>query len=136
VAVRLKLRIKVSDKVIDAIALLNSGFEAPTPQLLLPIDTAKALNMWPPEDAREVVLETAGGPLRAWFYPRKALVKVVTEDAESREVLTDIIISPIADEPLISDMLAEELEIAVESFGRGLWRFRWEGKLRRSERKY
>jgi hypothetical protein len=136
VAVRLKLRIKVSGKVIDAIALLNSGFEAPTPQLLLPIDTAKALNMWPPEDAREVVLETAGGPLRAWFYPRKALVKVVTEDAESREVLTDIIISPIADEPLISDMLAEELEIAVESFGRGLWRFRWEGKLRRSERKY
>jgi len=136
VAVRLKLRIKVSGKVIDAIALLNSGFEAPTPQLLLPIDTAKALNMWPPEDAHEVVLETAGGPLRAWFYPRKALVKVVTEDAESREVLTDIIISPIADEPLISDMLAEELEIAVESFGRGLWRFRWEGKLRRSERKY
>jgi len=92
--------------------------------------------MWPPEDAREVVLETAGGPLRAWFYPRRALVKVVTEDAESREVLTDIIISPIADEPLISDMLAEELEIAVESFGRGLWRFRWEGKLRISERKY
>lgn len=63
--------------------------------------------------------------------PEKALVKVVTEDAESREVLRDIIVSPIADEPLISDMLAEELEIAVESFGRGLWRFRWEGKLRR-----
>ncbi|MCC6054026.1 MAG: hypothetical protein LM589_01725 [Thermosphaera sp.] len=52
------------------------------------------------------------------------MVKAVTEDAESREVLTDIIISPIADEPLISDMLAEELEIAVESFGRGLWRFK------------
>jgi hypothetical protein len=67
VAVRLKLRIKVSDKVIDAIALLNSGFEAPTPKLLLPIDTAKALNMWPPEDAREVVLETAGGPHELGF---------------------------------------------------------------------
>jgi hypothetical protein len=65
------------------------------------------------------------------------LVKVVTEDAGSREVLTDIIISPIADEPLISDMLAEELEIVVEFFGRGLWRFRWgKGKLRISERKY
>lgn len=57
---------------------------------------------------------------QAWFYPRKALVKVVTEDVESREVLTGIIVSPIADEQLISDMLAEELEIAVESFGRGL----------------
>jgi hypothetical protein len=135
VAVRLKLRIRVGDKVVEVVALLNSGFEAPTPQLLIPIDTAKALGLWPPEDAREVILETAGGPLRAWFYPRKALVKVVTEDVESREVLTDIIVSPIADEPLISDMLAEELEIAVESFGRGLWRFRWEGKLRRSERR-
>ena len=131
----MKLRVRVGDKVVEVVALLNSGFEAPTPQLLIPIDTAKALGLWPPEDAREVILETAGGPLRAWFYPRKALVKVVTEDAESREVLTDIIVSPIADEPLISDMLAEELEIAVESFGRGLWRFRWEGKLRRSERR-
>ena len=135
-AVRLKLKVRVGDKVVEVVALLNSGFEAPTPQLLIPIDTAKALGLWPPEDAREVVLETAGGPLRAWFYPRKALVKVVTEDVESREVLTDIIVSPIADEPLISDMLAEELEIAVESFGRGLWRFRWEGKLRRSERRW
>ena len=125
------LRVRVGDKVVEVVALLNSGFEAPTPQLLIPIDTARALGLWPPEDAREVILETAGGPLRAWFYPRKALVKVVTEDAESREVLRDIIVSPIADEPLISDMLAEELEIAVESFGRGLWRFRWEGKLRR-----
>lgn len=73
--------------------------------------------------------------MRAWFYPRKAMVKVLTEDSESKEVLTDIIVSPTADEPLISDMLAEELEIAVESFGRGLWRFRWEQKLRKSERR-
>jgi len=41
----------------------------------------------------------------------------------------------VADELLISDMLAEELEIAVESFGRGLWRFRWEQKLRKSEKR-
>jgi hypothetical protein len=134
-AVRLRLRIRVGDRSVDTIALLNSGFEAPTPQLIVPVDTARALGLWPPEDARDVVLETAGGPLRAWFYPRKALVKVVTEDVESREVLTDVVVSPIADEPLISDMLAEELEIAVESFGRGLWRFRWEQRLRRSERR-
>ena len=63
------------------------------------------------------------------------MVKVLTEDSESKEVLTDVIVSPTADEPLISDMLAEELEIAVESFGRGLWRFRWEQKLRKSERR-
>jgi len=135
VAVRLKLRIRVNSRVADVVALLNSGFEAPTPQLLIPVDTARILGLWPPEGAREVILETAGGPLRAWFYPRKALVKVVAEDVESREVLTDIVVSPIGDEPLISDMLAEELEIAVESFGKGLWRFRGEQKLRESAKK-
>ena len=134
-AVRLRLRIRVNERSLEVIALLNSGYEVPTPQLLIPIDVARALDLWPPEGAREVVLETAGGPLRAWFYPRKAFVKVVAGDAESREVLTDIVVSPIGDEPLISDMLAEELEIAVESFGRGLWRFRWESKLRKSELK-
>ena len=134
-AVRLKLRIRVNSRIADVVALLNSGFEAPTPQLLIPVDTARILGLWPPEGAREVILETAGGPLRAWFYPRKALVKVVAEDVESREVLTDIVVSPIGDEPLISDMLAEELEIAVESFGKGLWRFRGEQKLRESAKK-
>ena len=93
-AVRLKLRIRVNNRVVDVIALLNSGFEAPTPQLIIPINTAKTLGLWPPEDACEVVLETAGGSLRAWFYPRKALIKVIAENAESREILTDIIISP------------------------------------------
>jgi len=51
---------------------------------------------------------------------------VVTSDRESKEVTVDIVISPLADEPLISDLLADELEIAIESPGKGLWRFRWE----------
>jgi hypothetical protein len=135
-AVRLRIRVRVDGREEEAVALLNSGFEAPTPQLLVPIRLAERLGLWPPrEDAVEAEVETAGGPLRVWYYPRKGYVKVVAGDAESKEVLADILVSPLADEPLISDMLAEELEIAVESFGRGLWRFRWEppGKLRRSE---
>ncbi len=135
-AVRLRLRIRTAEgRVAECIALLNSGFEAPTPQLLIPIDIAKELKLWPPEEATEVILETAGGPLRAWFYPRKAFVKIVTEDDISKEVVVDVIVSPIADESLISDMLAEELEIAVESFGKGLWRFRWEQKIRKGEKR-
>jgi len=137
VAVRLKIIIKINEITKTVIALLNSGYEAPTPQLLISIDLAKELKLWPPEDASEVTLDTAGGPLKAWYYPRKAYVKVIAKDIESKNILTDIIISPLAGEPLINDMLAEELEIAVESFGRGLWRFRWEPKekLRKSERK-
>lgn len=131
----MRVRIESGGRVVEAIALLNSGFEAPTPQLLIPVDIARDLGLWPPMDAIEVTLETAGGPLRAWFYPRRARTRVIAGDAESRDVETDIIVSPLADEPLISDMLAEEFEIVVESFGRGLWRFRWEQKLRRSEKR-
>ena len=135
-AVRLRLRIRRDSRVIDVVALLNSGYEAPTPQLLIPIAIARELSLWPPENAIELELETAGGPLRVWYFPRAAFVKIIAEDIESKEVLTDIVISPLADEPLINDMLAEELEIAVESFGRGLWRFRWEpkDKVRKSAR--
>ncbi len=135
-AVRLKIEVSVDGKNVTVVALLNSGYEAPTPQLLIPIDIADELGLWPPEEGLEVTLDTAGGPLKAWYYPRKAYVKVIAGDVESKNVLSDIVVSPLADEPLINDMLAEELEIAVESFGRGLWRFRWEPKerLRKSER--
>jgi len=135
-AVRLKLRINVNQRSAEAVALLNSGYEAPTPQLLISIELAVKLGLWPPQDASEVTLETAGGPLRAWFYPRAAKVSVITEDAESKEALVDIVVSPLAGEPLINDKLADELGIAVESFGKGFWRFTWEPKekLRKSER--
>ena len=71
------------------------------------------------------------------MIPQAAKVKVVASDAESKEVLADLVISPLADEPLISDILADELEIALESPGKGLWRFRWEplSKIRKSEKK-
>jgi len=128
-AIRSRLRVGRGSRFVDVVALLNSRYEAPTPQLLIPIDLARKLNLWPlTREAVEVTLETAGGPLKAWFYPRAAVVKVITEDVKSREVLVDLIVSLLANEPLISDMLAKELGIAVESFGKGLWRFRWEPK--------
>ena len=135
-AVRLKLRINVGQRTAEAVALLNSGYEAPTPQLLISIDLAVELGLWPPQETSEVTLETAGGPLRAWFYPRAGKVSVVADDVKSKEVLVDIVVSPFRTEPLINDKLADELEIAVESFGKGLWRFTWEpkDKLRKSER--
>ncbi|MBO3754651.1 MAG: hypothetical protein FGF53_07245 [Candidatus Brockarchaeota archaeon] len=74
--------------------------------------------------------------MRAWLYPRAAKVSVVTEDGESKAAPVDIVVSSLAVEPFINDKLADEMEIAVESFGRGLWRFTWEPKekLRKSEK--
>ncbi len=53
---------------------------------------------------------------------------MVTEESSSKEVDADLVISHLADEPLISDALAGALEIAVEDIAKRLWRFRWEPK--------
>lgn len=134
--VRVRLRIVKNDKVIETSALANSGYEAETPQLLIPIKLAQILNLWPPKTSfEETEYETAGGPLRVWISPRTCKVSVIVEGVEAPEVIADIVISPIANEVLISDKMISELQIALEDVGRGLWRFRWEPKekVRRSE---
>ena len=136
-AVRVKLRIKRNSKIVDTVALVNSGFETPTPQLLVPIPIAELLEFWPPkENALVLEYDTAGGPLQVWVYMNAVEVSVIVEDLPEKYVKSDLVVSPIADEVLISDMLASALEIAVEDFGKGLWRFRWEpkDKLRKSEK--
>ncbi len=137
-AVRVRLRIMREDRRLDVVALLNSGYEADSPQLMIPVDLARVLGLWPPPPlAREEVFETAGGPIRVWVVRNAAEVKVIAGDAESKTVRVDVVVSPLADEPLISDVLAGELELAVEDFAKGLWRFRWEPKekVRESEKK-
>ena len=47
---------------------------------------------------------------------------------ETEEVDADIVISHLADEPLISDKLAGALKIAIEDLAEGLRRFRWKPK--------
>lgn len=135
-AVRVRVRIARNGKEIVASALANSGYESETPQVLLPIEAAEILNLWPPEkNLEETVFDTAGGPLRVWVASRAVKVKVVVEDIDMPFVEADAVISPIADEILLSDKMISELNIALEDPGRGYWRFTWEGKevKRRSE---
>ncbi|MEM0460165.1 MAG: hypothetical protein QXZ31_09895 [Thermofilaceae archaeon] len=83
---RVRLVIRVREGGVEEVALLNSGYEAPTPQLMIPVSTARKLGLWPPTaDSREADVDTAGGPLRVWYYPRAALVKVVTAEADLLE---------------------------------------------------
>jgi len=128
VAVRVRLVLRRGGRVVEAVALAISGYEAETPQILVPRAVAEILGLWPPPPGSESVFETAGGPLHVWVVPRGCSAKVVAENAESPEVVVDIVISPIADEVLLSDKAISELQIALEDVGRGLWRFRWEPK--------
>ncbi|MCQ5337622.1 MAG: hypothetical protein NO475_05480 [Candidatus Methanomethylicia archaeon] len=131
------MRIKLSknSKEIETNALANSGYESETPQILVPIKLAEELGLWPPTiNLEESVFESAGGPLRVWIASKSIKVKVVA-DIETTWVEADLVISPLADEVLLSDKMISELKIALEDPGRGYWRFTWEPKekIRKSE---
>ncbi|MEM0481923.1 MAG: hypothetical protein QXM16_03420 [Nitrososphaerota archaeon] len=125
---RVKLRVKAGEKTLETIALANSGYEAETPQLLVPIGFARELGYWPPTPGAETEFETAGGPLKVWVVPGGCNVQATAEDAESPLVEADLVISPLADEILLSDKLIGKLQLSLEDVGEGLWRFRWEPK--------
>jgi hypothetical protein len=133
-AVRVKLLVSSGDRRLTTVALVNSGFEADTPQLLLPLKAAHELGIRPPLGGLEATYDTAGGATRVWVYPEAARVRLLCEEGElGDEVSADIVVSPIEDEVLISDRLAGSLRIVVEDFSLGTWRVRGSRKRRRSE---
>jgi len=134
-AVRVKLRIKSLKTGRDIVtnALVNSGYEVETPQLLIPRRLALELGYWPPpDDAVLVEVGTAGGPVRNYLIPRAALVFVETVDRVVGPVECDVMISNLEYEVLISDKLGGELGIVILDL-RGKWRFNDEDKVRETE---
>ena len=107
-AVRIKIEIIAGQRRIEETALLNSGYEAPSAQLLVPIDTAERLGLWPPVRGHQSGVRNGRRGPESLALPKGRQGKGIASDAESRGVDADIVISP----------LAEELKIAVESFGR------------------
>ncbi len=131
----MKLRIKslLSSEEVVTSALVNSGFEAETPQLLIPRSLASKLGLWPPPpQARLIEVGTAGGPVRNYLVPRATEVSVVTSDRCVGPVVSDVMISDHEFEVLISDRLGSELGLVILDL-RGKWRFSDEECVRFSE---
>jgi len=124
VRVRLRLRSKTSQETIETSALVNSGFEAESPQLLILIPLARQLSLYPPPPTSSVIeVGTAGGPVRVFLVREALQAWVVTGDREVGPKLVDVMISPTEEEVLISDVLAEEFGIVLLAIGSGKWRF-------------
>ncbi len=137
-AIRLRLRLRsIAGKEIDVIALVNSGYETSRPELLVPSSIAQALNLYPSiphtVEIKEYVLAD-GSRTRLIKIPSAVEVRVITEDRTSDSVICDLVIAESAEEPLISDKLADALKIVAIAIGEGLWCFRDElgTKIRRS----
>jgi len=125
-AVRVKLRIRsrTSGEVAKVSALINTGFETESPQLLIPVRLAKQLSLYPPPPTSSVVeIGTAGGPARVFLVRDAVDVWAVAEDREVGPRPADVLISPIEEEALVNDKLTEELGIVLLAPGSGRWRF-------------
>lgn len=131
--IRIKLKIKSSSREVVSSALVNSGFEAETIQLLIPRSLAAKLDLWPPPfEAQLIEVGTAGGPVRNYLIPDAVEVVAEAGDRSVGPVKCDVMISSLEYEVLISDRLGGELGIVILDL-RGKWRFVDEVKERTSE---
>jgi hypothetical protein len=96
VAVRVKLRIKSRLEAgveVETVALVNSGFEADAPEIVIPMRLAERLNLRSRLlEARVEPYNTVAGPIRMYVLPSSIEVEVVEEDNRSPTVVCDAVI--------------------------------------------
>jgi len=133
-ACRVKVKLRRGNRVIETIALLNSGFESDAPDIVVPINIAEKLSLWPPRNSSTVVLETGGGDTTNPYYHQCVELELVLDDREPKKLLVNVIVNPYVDEVALSDYVAGELGIVLLDFKEGLWRLRDDpsDKVRRS----
>ena len=137
-AIRLRLRIRsIKNREIEAVALVNSGYETLRPELLVNPSIAQELELYPillpGAEVKEYILAD-GSRTRLIRIPNALKVKVLVEDRDTEFVDCDAVIAEKAEEPLISDKLADALKIVAIAIGEGIWCFRDElgKKMRKS----
>jgi hypothetical protein len=101
VVCRVKVRLKVKDRVFEGGTLLNSGFEADTPDIIVPVHIARDLKLWPPSTEAVVTLETGGGEVTLPYYTSHATLELILPDRRSKIVNVNIIVSPYVDEVIL-----------------------------------
>jgi hypothetical protein len=133
-ALRVKIRVSSGEKEVLMPALVNSGYETDTSELLVPVKVAEALGLWP--ETKEAVMErykvVGGEEVSVVRMKKSARVEILAEERASKPVESDIVVSEGEEEMIISDKLASKLGIVILDIGEGVWCFRDEiGKIER-----
>ncbi|RLF19411.1 MAG: hypothetical protein DRZ82_05920 [Thermoprotei archaeon] len=121
---RVRVRIRVGDRVVEGSALLNSGFESDEPDIVIPMDLARLLDLWPPRSTATAILDTGGGETVNPYYRACAELELVLGDREPKKVKVNVIVNPYVDEVVISDYVASEFGVILLDFKKGLWRLK------------
>lgn len=129
--VRVRLRIRYGEHEVVTPALVNSGYEAPEPEIHIPLALARRLGLGI-EGAVGERYSVVGAEVSAYILGTVS-VRVETEDRASQWVSSKAVTVPGEYEVLISDALAEALGIEIIRPRQGLWRLAGEQGFRRSE---
>jgi hypothetical protein len=103
--VRVKLRVTLGGRAVEAVALANTGFETDEPQLLVPqaLLARNGVSLEVLGRPLAVEYDTAGGPTLMYVYPKACKVAVIEPDRVSSEVEADLVVSLIEKELPMSD---------------------------------
>ena len=121
---RVKVRVRVKDKVVETKALVNSGFEADAPDIVIPTNIAKQLSLWPPQTNTTAILDTGGGEVVNPYYENCGILELILDDRENIRIKVNIIVNPHIDEIALSDYVSSLLGIVLLDIKKGLWRLK------------
>ena len=91
---RVKISIKCGNKEIVTSALVNSGFESNEPEIIIPLEVAKRLGLWPPVSVEYAEYETAGGIITLPRYKNIAEIRLILEDKETKPIKCTLTVNP------------------------------------------
>jgi hypothetical protein len=132
-AARVDLHLRRADGVtLATAAILNGGFEADAPHVLLPRRAYAHLFAENPAGTHSDDVQTAGGRSEVLVLPDPVEAWVDAGDRSGPTVLVNILVSDAETEVLVSDTAIDAFTIEIRSHGRGLWRFAGEERDRPS----
>lgn len=129
-ALRVKVRLRRGSKEVTTSALVSSGFETSSPDVVVPLRVAQLLGLWPPPSGELITMETGGGETEAYMIEGGAELELVLEDRGLKPLIINVLINPNVAEVIVSDYVASQLGIVLLDFKRGLWRLSDEDKVR------
>ncbi|MCC6058309.1 MAG: hypothetical protein LM568_05285 [Desulfurococcaceae archaeon] len=123
--VRVKLRIAVGGRVVEAVALASTRFETDESQLLIPYIFLARNGIDLKDLGKPIAVEydAVEGSITIPVYPEICGATVVELDRVFKEIETDLVISFIEKEILMSNALIGELGIDIINLRTGLWKF-------------
>ncbi|MBI4701020.1 MAG: hypothetical protein HY744_07655 [Deltaproteobacteria bacterium] len=110
--------------MLEAAALVNTGYEASSPDCSLPRAAAERLGLWPaPATASAMAVRGYGGRVAVLKVPEAVRVRVLAAGRVGPEVRAGALIAETDDEIVLSDALSQELHVHPVRPKTGTWRF-------------